>query len=54
MYNRVPVFVSLRNILYNRVPYSSGFFNHPVEGGGHDGVNSITIHHGLEGLAFEP
>ena len=45
--------MSFGNIMYKRVPYSSGFFDHPVEGGGQDGVNSIATPNGLEGLAFE-
>jgi len=38
--------------MYNRVPHYSVFFNHPVLGGGQDGVNSIATRHGL-GLSFE-
>ena len=45
--------MSLCNIMCNRVPFSSGFFNHPVLGGGQDGVNSTATRHGLGGLVFE-
>jgi hypothetical protein len=30
------------------------FFIHPVEGGGHDGVNSIAIHHGRKVWHLNP
>lgn len=47
------VSMSLCNIMYNRDPHYSVFINHPVLGGGQDGINSIATRHGLEGLAFE-